>query len=637
MLGLTLECARCHDHKFDPITQRDYFSLFAFFNNIDESGLYSHFTNATPTPTLRLWTDAQTRRRRDIEARLGRAEAQVREARESARAAFAAWRTSGQVVAAAPIAHVTFDADPPIDRVLGTTLKVEPGLAIVGDTAGALRFDGDTALVHPGVRAFQRSNAFSIALRLQPTVNDPRAVLVHQSRAWSDAGSRGFELTLDHGRPFFALVHFWPGNAIAIRAREPLPTGAWSQLVATYDGSSRATGLALYLNGARLDTEIVRDHLYKDIDYNKALGDNSADSHPLTLGARFRDSGFREGLIDDLQIYDVGLTGAEVRTLAPSPQPSLRGRGEAEDGALFEYFVERVHERSRRAIAARQVVRREESALASAVSEIMVMEEMPAERPAFLLARGAYDAPRDRVTRGTPASLPPFPADAPRNRLGLARWLTDRSNPLAARVVVNRLWRMHFGRGLVATQEDFGSQGRLPTHPELLDWLAARFVESGWNVEGAAPADPVVRDVSAVVGRLARGAPARSGEPAASRGPLVRLQAEQIRDSALAASGLLTRSVGGRSVKPYQPRWPVGTVGHRQDLQGRHRRRALSPQPLHVLAADIAAAVDARLRRDVARSMHGEARDDVDAAAGAGVAERPAVRRGGAGDGRAAA
>jgi hypothetical protein len=570
MLGLTLECARCHDHKFDPITQREYFSLFAFFNSIDESGLYSHFTTATPTPTLRLWTDTQARQRRSIAARLERAERDVRRARESARAAFATWRPAARVQPPTAIAHLTFD-----------DMRLDPGLAIVSGVAGAeggaLRLDGDTALVQKDVRTFRRSDAFSIALRLQPTVVDPRAVLVHQSRAWSDAGSRGLELTLDHGRPFFALVHFWPGNAIAVRARQPLPTGVWSRLTAAYDGSSRAAGLALYLDGVRLDTEVVRDHLDKDIDYDKAR-DNSADPPPLAIGARFRDSGFRQGLIDDLQIYDVALTAAEVQTLANRGPEPLASSSQP-DAALLDYFVERVHEPSRRAAAARQAIRREEHTLASAVSEIMVMEEMPAERPTFRLARGAYDAPRERVARDTPASLPPFPGDAPRNRLGLARWLTDPRHPLTARVVVNRVWRMHFGRGLVATQEDFGSQGRLPTHPDLLDWLASRFFESGWDVKAlhrliltsetfqqtsGGPRDLVERDPDNL--RLARG-------------PTVRLQAEQIRDSALAASGLVTRRMGGASVKPYQPAglWEQSGTGktYKQDTGAALYRRSL--------------------------------------------------------------
>ena len=579
MLGLTLECARCHDHKFDAITQRDYFSLFAFFNNIDESGLYSHFTNATPTPTLRLWSDAQARQRKAIAARLARADAQVEAAREAARRPFASWMSTGRIAPPAPIAHLTFDGvsgtDRAIgDRVLGTSLKIEPGLTLVADAPGAedgaLRFDGDTALVHPGVRTFLRGDPFSIAVRLRPMTSDARAVLVHQSRAWSDAGSRGFELTLEHGRPFFALVHFWPGNAIAIRARTPLPTGRWSRLVAAYDGSSTAAGLALYLDGARLETEVVRNRLHKNIDYDKTL-DNSVGPHLLTLGARFRDSGFREGLIDDLQVFGAGLTDAEVAL--------QDGGATITEAARFDYFVARVDEPSQRAAAARQTVRREQQTLESAVREIMVMEEMPAERPAFLLARGAYDAPRERVARETPSSLPPFPEAAPRNRLGLARWLTDRRHPLTARVVVNRIWRMHFGRGLVATQEDFGSQGRLPSHPELLDWLAARFMDSGWDVKALhrliLTSETFQQSSSATRETLERDPENRW----LARGPIVRLQAEGVRDSALAASGLLTRTIGGRSVKPYQPAglWEQSGTGktYKQDTGAALYRRSL--------------------------------------------------------------
>ena len=220
-----------------------------------------------------------------------------------------------------------------------------------------------------------------------------------------------------------------------------------------------------------------------------------------------------------------------------------------------------------------------ENALIADVPEIMVMDEMPDARETHLLKRGAYDAPGEVVPRDTPASLPPFPADQPRNRLGLARWLTDRHNPLAARVVVNRIWRMHFGRGLVATQEDFGSQGRLPSHPELLDWLAGRFMDDGWDVKALhrlivtsatfqqssqAPAETIARDPENLL---------------LARGPKTRLPAEAIRDSALAASGLLNRTIGGPSVKPYQPAglWEQAGTGktYTQDTGDKLYRRSL--------------------------------------------------------------
>ncbi len=441
-----------------------------------------------------------------------------------------------------------------------------------GSPAGpsSLRFSGDNSVVHPGAPIFKRTDPFSFAMRLQPTELQDRAVVFHQSRAWTDAGSRGFELTLDRGRPVFALVHFWPGNAVAVRAVQPLPLAAWSQLVITYDGSSRAAGIRLYLNGAPVPSEVIRDRLYKDITYDPAAGDNVGEQPRLTIAARFRDSGFRNGLIDDLQIFPTELTAAEVTVMA-GQRPS--------SAAAFEHFLARRYEPRIAAGAELGRLRTAENALVAAVPEIMVMEEMRTARPAHRLDRGAYDAPREIVARNTPASLPPFPRGQPRNRLGLARWLTGRDNPLAARVAVNRLWRMHFGRGIVATQEDFGSQGRLPTHPELLDYLAARFVESGWDVKALhrlIVSSATFQQSSHVPAGIAARDP---DNQLLARGPKRRLAAESIRDGALAASGLLNRTIGGRSVKPYQPAglWEQAGTGktYKQDTGANLYRRSL--------------------------------------------------------------
>jgi hypothetical protein len=577
MLGLTLECARCHDHKFDPITQRDYYSLFAFFNSIDESGLYSHFTNATPSPSLLLWSPPQQREHERLTARITATEVQLARLAGEAREAFQAAAHPPPLTLPRPVAHLPFSAahgaSTP-DLVLPRSALLEDGPVIVrepragGGSISAIRFSGDNAVVHPAVRSFTRTDAFSLALRLKVTERQERAVLVHQSRAWTDAGSRGFELTLDRGRPFFGLVHFWPGNAIAVRARQALPLGAWTRLVVTYDGSSRAAGIRLYLDGAPLEVDVIRDRLYKDIDYRRSAGDGYAKPASLTLGARFRDSGFKNGSIDDLQVFALALTPAEIAAAA----------GRTPDAAtLSDHYAARRHAPSLAAQAELRSLRKAENDLVADVPEIMVMEELPHPREAHLLRRGAYDAPGDVVARDTPAALPPFPADQPRNRLGLARWLTDRGNPLAARVAV--IWRMHFGRGLVATPEDFGNQGRLPTHPELLDWLAARFMTSRWDVKAlhrlivtsaafqrssAAPADLVARDPD---------------NELFARGPSRRLLAEEIRDAALASSGLLVRAVGGPSVKPYQPDglWEEAGTGktYRRDSGDKLYRRSL--------------------------------------------------------------
>jgi hypothetical protein len=550
MLGLTVECARCHDHRFDPITQRDYYSLFAFFNNIDESGLYSHFTNATPSPSMLLWAPGREQDHKRLTAEMRAIEAGFDQLRRQGRGAFRAQERPAAIAPPAPIARLTFDAaegDKTPDSVLAQSAELKDGVVLdpnQGTLGRFARFSGDNAIVHPGVRTFGRTDAFSLALRLQPTEPQDRAVVVHQSRAWSDAGSRGFELTLDHGRVFFGVIHFWPGDAIAVRSRLPLPLHVWSSLVVTYDGSSRAAGVAIYLNGVRLAVDVVRDHLYKDITYDRNAGDNVNEQPRLTIGARFRDSGFRNGLLDDLQVFDSALTAAEV-AVAAGLKPG--------DDAAFDHFLVREYQPYGSALARVRALRVEENALITHVPELMVMEEMRQPRPAHRLERGAYDAPRELVPRDTPASLPPFPSNQPRNRLGLARWLTHRSNPLASRVAVNRIWRMHFGRGIVATQEDFGSQGRLPTHPELLDFLADRFMASGWDVKALhrlIVTSETFQQSSSVPAAVAGRDP---DNLLLARGPKRRLVAESIRDSALAASGLLKPAIGGSSVKPYQP------------------------------------------------------------------------------------
>ena len=587
MLGLTLGCARCHDHKYDPIKQRDYYSFTAFFNNIDESGLYSHFTRATPTPTLLLWTEKNSNEAANLKNNITTAEKHLEILRRAAEIDFKSWlKSDGKVSAPSPIAHFKFDSvvsNTTPDSVSATNfakISEEP-ILVPGHDGNALQFSGDNELVCKSVPNFKRTDPFSFSLWLKPTEKQDRVVLLHQSRAWTDSGSRGFELVLDHGKPFFGLIHFWPGNATAVRARQALPTNEWSQVAVTYDGSSRAAGIHLYLNGAPLETEVVRDHLYKDIVHRSEWGDGEAGNIRLTLAGRFRDSGFRNGLLDDLQVFEVALTEAEVSGRAGSPLPADGAHGVTRptNTQLLDYFLARHHEPYRAALAELQKLREQENALVNDVPEVMTMEEMAPPRPTFLLKRGAYDAPGDPVPRDVPSSILPFPQDQPRDRLGLAHWLIDRKNPLTARVLVNRIWRMHFGHGLVTSEQDFGSQGKLPTHPELLEWLAGWFMDNGWNVKALhrlIVSSATYRQSSQAARELVERDPDNA---LLARGPKHRLQAEQIRDSALAASGLLNQTIGGPSVKPYQPAglWEASGTGksYAQDHGDKLYRRSL--------------------------------------------------------------
>jgi hypothetical protein len=576
-LGLTMECARCHDHKFDPITQRDFYSMFAFFDDIDESGLYSHFTRAVPTPTLLLYPDGVEARHRALQADIRKLEehraAAVEKARRNRDLTNITWPVAPQPSAAYPLDEFENNATPDIVRTNRNATLVEGPEAVPGHSGQALRFSGDNSVVCRDAGDFNRSTPFSFNLWIQPAEQQQRAVVFHRSRAWTDSGSRGYELVLEDMKPTFALIHFWPGNAIAIRATESVPTNVWTQLTLTYDGSSRADGLHLYCNGLRMETEVVRDYLYKDILHRAEWGDGDAGNIQLTLAGRFRDSGFRNGAIDEFAVFDYQLTDAEVLLLnqpdsTAISESMLAAHDVARNDSATSQLTEQLHQ-----------LRSKENELVQDIPEIMVMRDMDTPRSAHILKRGAYDSPGDPVEPCMPATLLPYAPSLPRNRLGLARWMTDPRNPLTARVAVNRVWKSCFGRGLVSTTEDFGSQGEAPTHPLLLDWLTHRFIESGWNLKELyrlVLASATYQQTSQASPEMVERDPENR---LLARGPKYRLQAEQIRDSALAVSGLLNPALGGPSVKPYQPAgvWEESGTGksYQQDHGTKLYRRSL--------------------------------------------------------------
>jgi hypothetical protein len=576
-LGLTFECARCHDHKFDPIKQKDYYRLSAFFNNIDESGLYSHFTKATPTPTALLSRAGEKQKLATLKEEIFQQERAMGKIRSKVNGPFKTWLQSGPTnFNATGSIHFSFETIAE-NKTADTTGKYFGNLGESpqqeeGRFGKALKFSGENSVSFNGVGHFKRTDPFTISLWLKPTQQQQRAVVLHHSRSWTDAGSRGYELILENGRPSFALVHFWPGNAIRVRMTNSLPLNEWTHLTLTYDGSSHAAGLKIFRNGELASVETIRDNLYKDISYRSEWGDFDVGDVELTLSARFRDSGFKNGLIDELQLFPYALTSIEVKSLhQPVSKPT--------QNELLIYYLEHVDPTYQAAAATLQKIRNQENDCINDIPEIMVMKEMEPRRPTFVLKRGAYDAPADPVGPGTPETIFPFSKSLPKNRLGLARWLIDPRNPLASRVVVNRIWKMHFGRGLVGTPENFGSQGQLPTHPKLLDWLAKTFVESGWDVKALhrlIVSSATYRQSSSATAQTVALDPENRF---LARGPKQRLPAEQIRDAALSVSLLLSPQIGGPSVKPYQPQglWEQSGLAksYNQDKGEKLYRRSL--------------------------------------------------------------
>jgi len=547
VLGLTLECARCHDHKYDPLSAREYYGLGAFFNSIDEWGTYNH-SEFRPTPTLAMPTPKQAGEIAALRAEVARLASNLSQVAVSREPAFREWLAGAGRTPEVPglLGDYPLDGPPLENRVAGgkpATSGGDNGFE-AGRVGRALRFSGDDpAEFAAGPARVDRSTPFSLAFWLRAEAVGPDVMVCHRSTG-TDTGFNGAELTLTEGRLRFALVRFWPGNALAVRTAAALPARRWVHVGLTYDGSGSAGGVALYLDGRPAAVEVVRDCLTKDV---------QAPGPGFVFGERTRTAGLRGGLVDDLKVAGRILTPVEVAQLADGHSlADALARRDAD--ALRPYYLATADPEVAKALAALRAARDWLFAVETGVFEVLTMAETPVPRPTFVLARGNYDAPKDRpVGRIVPAALPPLPPGAPRDRLGLARWVTGPSNPLTARVAVNRYWQLFFGRGLVATAENFGTQGSPPTHPELLDRLARDFVASGWDVKRfcrEVVLSSTYRQSSAASAALRERDPENS---LLARGPSRRLSAEAVRDAALAASGLLSERQGGPPVKPPMP------------------------------------------------------------------------------------
>jgi len=365
---------------------------------------------------------------------------------------------------------------------------------------------------------------------------------------------RGWDLYLDNGRPSSHVINTWPGNANKLVGNRPLTPGVWHHVMITFDGSQPAAkAMTLYVDGLRQDSSVSPATVDGDIVTNV----------PLNLGSRHGGDSKPNGKValQDFRFYRRLLSPADIHALAhdgilrdliavPAAQ---RTKGQLEQG--FRHYLATHDAPSREARQTLDKLKSEQATLRQAGGSVcLVMEEKKNSKPsANILARGVYSDKVGKVEPDTPAVLPPMPPDAPRNRLGLARWLADPANPLPARVTMNRTWYYFFGTGIVETTEDFGIMGARPSHPQLLDWLAGEFIASKWDYRHMVK----LLVTSATYRQAATYTPDKLEKDPLnrllSRGPRVRLDAEQLRDLALSASGLLVNKVGGPPVKPYQP------------------------------------------------------------------------------------
>jgi hypothetical protein len=541
-LGLTLGCARCHNHKYDPFTQKEFYQVFAYFNNVPELGRAMKYGNSPPLVPAP--TDEQQRAHDELSGRIRAVEDYLRERLGAIEAAQQSWEAAiskAEPVHWAPAGEVAL------------ALEATDGAAFAPGRVGrAYSLNGQGFFNAANSASFDIDDRFTLSAWIYSDSTPDGSVITCMQ---DTPKGRGYGVLLNNGKVHVHLTSNYNDDAIRIETEETLSPKRWYHIAVTYTGSRMAEGVQVHIDGKPAKAQVLLDTLYRPF---RNAGRRFTE--PLRVGAGAGPESRFRGLIDGVHIYGRVLheqemaalaLGESVDAIARKPAPE---RSEIERGALRSYFFENAAPQEiREAWGKLTTLRLEEEKLERTFPTVMVMAESPVRKQTHLLIRGAYDNPGETVEPGIPSALAPLPAGAPNNRLGFARWLVSPDNPLLARVTMNRFWQMYFGTGIVKTIEDFGSQGEWPSHPELLDWLATEFMRTGWDVKGMQKLivmSAAYRQSSKTRPELVERDP---DNRLLARGPRFRLPAETIRDQTLYAARLLTEKRGGPSVKPYQP------------------------------------------------------------------------------------
>ena len=579
-LGLTVNCARCHDHKYDPFSQKDYYQLFGFFNSTVERGdgifslnaiengqMVSNKYSMNAGPVLPLLDSEAQELRKYLEEQIEQRELDLKKSKSTNDAGFRKWlpRATGNhlstAVEKATMTLLTFEDmrnGRATDQAHGAgpvtyNGNIEPvpgkyGLGVRSDAFGQLVADGSRT-------QFERTEPFTVSFWIKvPEEFESAHVLYNGNNRIQ--GYRGWDIIIENNHLQFRLNHAHPYQSLAVSAPQELPIDQWRHFVWTYNGGSDAAGMEIYQDGVLQDKVIERNFVYRST--KPYLNPEATVYMPykgLIIGNRHYDQDFTDGILDEVRVLNRQADQWVARYLYQGPQVTedfklALSQHPDQLKPFYDLFIDGELEQQR--IALRQV-QAKEVALVDTVQEIMVMGDYPEPKTTYILNRGVYDARGDVVEPDVPESIFAMPAGLPADRYGLAQWLIHPDNPLTARVTVNQIWYLMFGRGIVETVEDFGSQGALPSHPELLDWLAVDFQENGWNLKRLIRqmvTSATYRQSSVIRPELQEIDP---GNYLLARGPRYRRSAEMIRDNILATSGLLNNQIGGPSTFPYQP------------------------------------------------------------------------------------
>nr|MCU0710061.1 DUF1553 domain-containing protein [Pirellula sp.] len=558
-MGLTVGCAVCHDHKFDPVSQKEFYQFSAFFNNTTQGVMDGNIKDTPPIVPVPL--DEDRERYEALDGLIAQSQSAIQTQREQSLPGFQSF------LANEAERNAVLWQDLPSRESLETHIPLRSKdlrsidvihlgqlqrVALDRDAILAPGHTGDVAWqvnaeAFPSIPVgdFEKDQAFTASLWVKPAADNQGGALI--ARMNEEEAHRGWDVWMENGSVGTHIVNRWPENAIKVTSRSRLSASRWQHVAITYDGSGKAEGVKIYVDGVEQAKNVSSDN----------LNDTIRTSVPLRLGRRNGSAPTVDAKLQDVRLYRKALPVEEVRVVAQvARQQYLLGKNdrsgeETED--LYRWFLTTRDADYQRLVAERDQLVSEKQQILRRGTVAHIMNERNETPKAYVLMRGDYDKRADEVQPETPKVLPPMREDLPRNRLGLAHWLLQENHPLTARVTVNRFWQEVFGHGLVASAGDFGTTGLMPTHPELLDYLAVSFREDGWNIKNffrLMVTSATYRQSASVSQEKLALDPTNKY---LARGPRFRMDAEMIRDHALAASGLLVSKIGGPSVKPYQP------------------------------------------------------------------------------------
>ena len=572
-LGLTTNCAQCHDHKFDPISTKEYYSMAAFFRNTTQTGLDGNSKDGKG-PVIRVPLESDLARWKVIDSEIAKTTKARDLHRKNAKAPFDRWLEKinaevleKQIPTKGRIAFIPLnDGKGNNPKALISTEGESPSLKSTGDLnwsvngkfGKAIQFQPGKTIVAEKIGDFAKGQPFSHSEWIRtPRLNQHSAPI---ARMDVKNNFRGWDLYFSNGHLAVHLIHKWPNDAIKVTTRaRVIKKNQWHHIAVTWDGSGKQKGISIYVDGVKQPTRVEANSLKPKSEIRTET--------PFRIGQRSETAVFH-GSVQDFHLFNRLLTKAEIgalrnaQLLVHTLGTPAEKRTAQQKKALLEHYLDNHDAQYRKLAETVESLKKEKSAMESR-SPITHIQVEQKNKPAManILMRGQYDKVGKEVSATTPAALHPFPKNAPKNRLGLAQWIVHSDNPLTARVTVNRFWQEVFGRGIVETSEDFGIMGTLPTHPQLLDWLAVEFRESGWDVKHIFK----LILMSATYRQAAIATPEKLLKDRHnllfSRGPRFRMDAEMVRDHALASSGLLSRKMYGPGVKPYQPEGIWDVVG----------------------------------------------------------------------------